>query len=574
MRHSLRTWLVGTWLGLSLATAQAQINCRPATLAEAAVYTTPTLMPGVISPKDGTCFVNQFKVRGSDGVELAANVFLPAGAAQGQKFPAVVFITSWASAEFFEYLGAQHKLAKQGYVALAYTSRGFLNSGGVVRVASPQDVSDVSSAIDWLLAQTPADPARVGVTGISYGAGLSLLSLANDARIKTAVAMSGWGDLVDQLYGNQVPNQTWAAFLLASGYATARMDPEIAQMARRILNPDSTPADIEVTKAWAAPRSPSTQSVVDAINARQAPVMITKNWRDEMFTPNSSMALFERLTGPKKLMLQPGIHASTELPGAILGTPNAIYDETGRWFDRWLKGIPNGIDTEPKVKLQTRPGASYETLSSWPAPELQNATFYLGPRGGLRWDFRCRCWQGATGTLSATGPAASGADSINNWLDTTATTGLIPVLSPLADSVGLPVLNLTSTVLRDQGIRYRSAPVSAVTRIRGIPKVQLRVTPSQARGMLVAHLYSMDRLGWGTLITHGAKAVHWASPRTSMDFSFELNATGFDVPAGHRIELVFDTIDSLYASPVRLGEIFSMQLHTGGSGAALVLPVR
>lgn len=574
MKHFLRTWLVGLCLGLSLASAQAQISCRPATPAEAAVYTTPLLMPGVVSPKDGTCFVNQFKVRGSDGVELAANVFLPAGAAQGQKFPAVVFITSWAVAEFFEYVGAQHKLAQRGYVALAYTSRGFWNSGGVVRVASPQDVSDVSSAIDLLLAQTPADPARVGVTGISYGAGLSLLSLANDPRIKTAVAMSGWGDLVEQLYANQVPNQTWAAFLLASGYATARMDPEIAQMAGRILNPDSTPADIEIAKAWAAPRSPSAKAVVDAINARQAPVMIAKNWRDEMFTPNSSMALFARLTGPKKLMLQPGIHASAELPGATLGAPNAIYDEAGRWFDRWLKGVPNGIDTEPKVKLQPRPGMPYETLSSWPAPELKSTTFYMGPRGALRWDLFCLCWKGTTGTLSTAGPAPRGSNTINNWLDTTATTGLVPVISPLADSVGLPVLNLTSTVLRDQGIRYQSNPVAAVTRIRGIPRVNLRVTPSQARGMLVAHLYSVDPLGWGTLITHGARAVHWATPKASMDFSFDLNATAYDVPAGHRIELVFDTTDSLYAAPVRLGEIFGMNLETGGSGASLVLPVR
>lgn len=574
MKFSIRTWLVCGLLGLTSAAAQAQITCRAASLAEAAVYTTPLLMPGVISPKDGTCFVNNFKVRASDGVELVANVFLPAGAAQGQTYPAVLFISSWASAEFFEYVGAQQKLARQGYVAMAYTTRGFWNSGGVVRVASPQDVSDVSSALDVLLAQTPADPARLGVSGISYGAGLSLLSLAKDARIKTAVAMSGWGDLVDQLYSNQVPNQTWTAVLLGSGYATARMDPEIAQIAARVLNPDSTPAEIETAKVWAAPRSPSSNAVVQAINARQAPVMISKNWRDEMFTPNSSMALFERLTGPKRLMLQPGIHASTELVGAMLDVANPVYDEATRWFDRWLKGVPNGIDTEPKVKLQPRPGAPYESLSSWPAPELTSTTFYMGPRGALRWDVRCFCWKGATGSLSATGPAASGADTINNWLDTTATTGPLPILSATAESVGLPVLNLTSTVLRDQGIRYQSPPVKTVTRIRGIPRVNLRVTPGQSRGMLVAHLYSVDPLGWGTLITHGAKSVHWASPNVSADFSFDLNATGFDVPAGHRIELVFDTADSLYGTPVRLGEIFTMKLETGGSGASLVLPVR
>ena len=56
--------------------------------------------------------------------------------------------------------------------------------------------------------------------------------------------------------------------------------------------------------------------------------------------------------------------------------------------------------------------------------------------------------------------------------------------------------------------------------------MQLRVRPSQKCGMLVAYLYDVDQLGWGTVITHRARAVHRATPAQSIDFSFDLKATG------------------------------------------------
>ena len=111
-------------------------------------------------------------------------------------------------------------------------------------------------------------------------------------------------------------------------------------------------------------------------------------------------------------------------------------------------------------------------------------------------------------------------------------------------------------------------------KIRGSPQVQLRVRPSQKRGMLVAYLYDVDQLGWGTVITHGARAVHWAKPGQSIDFSFDLNVTGYDVAPGHKLALVFDTRDHLYSAPVRWGEAFSMTIEAGDGVSALTIPSR
>ena len=111
-------------------------------------------------------------------------------------------------------------------------------------------------------------------------------------------------------------------------------------------------------------------------------------------------------------------------------------------------------------------------------------------------------------------------------------------------------------------------------KIRGSPQVQLRVRPSQKRGMLVAYLHDVDQLGWGTVITHRARAVHWATPGQSIDFSFDLNVTAYDVAPGHKLALVFDTQDHLYSAPVRWGEAFSMTIEAGDGVSALTLPTR
>ncbi|QTD47361.1 CocE/NonD family hydrolase [Ottowia testudinis] len=555
--------------------AQQILGCRDATPAEATLYSTPMMMPGVISPKDGTCFIKDLRILTHDGLKLAANVFLPAtgtsGQASGPRFPSLLYISSWASAEWFEYLGQQHRMARAGYVSLSYTTRGFWNSEGTVGVAGEEDVRDVSSAIDFMLAYTPADPQRIGSAGISYGAGLSLLGAAKDRRIRALAALSGWGNLADQLYGNDVPNPTWLGILTASGQMLGRMDPTVLSFARIALNPDATQQQARELKAWAALRSPS--SVVNELNARQPAIFIGKNWQDDIFSPNSTLAMFSRLTTPKKIMLQPGIHASVELGAAVFDKANPVWDEARRWFDHYLKGVPNAIDTEPKVTLKTKFGNVVETLPDWPAPELRSESMWINPRGAVRYDESCQCTKGQTGSLSAQ-RGAFGLDTINNALDTVATTGPMPVLSATLEAKGLPVLAQQNMILRDQGVRYEGPVQAQDMRIRGAPRIQLRVRPSQSRGMLVAYLYDVNPSGWGTLITHGARAVHWAKPGEGIDFSFDMNAIAYDLPAGNRLALVFDTKDHLYGVPVRFGEAFSMTIEAGDGVSALTVPVR
>lgn len=544
---------------LMSAAAQAEL-CRPASYTEALIFSSPMNSPGIISPLDGTCWVPNVTITSFDGTKLAANVFLPKGAGSStQKFPGIVMIGSWGAPGRLEYVGQQHRLAKDGYIVSSYSARGFFLSEGVINVASRDDVRDVSSALDWMQANTPLDMQNVAASGISYGAGLSLLALAQDSRFKTAVAFSGWGNLADQLYTADTANKTWSGVLNLIGAVTGRRHPDVDKNILALNNPDTSAAEIARIMAWSQERSPA--NFVTAINQRNAPVFISKNFQDDMFTPNSSMAMFSALSGPKKLHLNQGIHASAEIMGALLGVDNYPYNEAHRWFNRWLKGEQNGIENEPKVSMQVKLTNRREFLSNWPAPEVQARTYYLNPRGALRFELSCFCAKGDKGGLSLSPNNMRAADTINNSSDTTASSGLLPILSTLGETIGIPVYNSMLTVVLANGVRYEGPMLGATQKIRGIPKLNLRLTPSQARAQVVAYLYDVDLIGNAILITHGARSLHSAVAGQTIDFPIELSAIAYDVPAGHHLGIVLDTADSLYGAPVHAGERFSVKFE-------------
>ena len=575
MPLSLRRPLLGLAFALSSAATFAQTAaelCRLPTPSEAARYGDPLQSPGIVSPIDGTCWLPAVTVTSFDGTQLAANLFLPRRTDATQKFPTVLMVASWANRGRIEYTGQQRRLAQDGYVVASYTTRGFGLSEGQVHVAAPEDVRDVSSVIDWLLAHAPVDVNNIGASGISHGGGISLIALAHDRRIKTVAALSTWGSLIDELYSGGSPNVTWGSLLALLGNTGGRLGPEVNPNMLAIMSPDTPAARIAELRTWSELRSPS--SYVDAINARGAPVFISKNFQDDLFTPNSTLDMFARLTVPKKIIFNPGIHASAELPGALTGIDNYPYDQAHRWFDRWLKGIANGIDTEPKVTMQIKFSDRRESFDNWPARKLGNETYYLGPRGTARFDPSCLCSKGDKGSISSSPNSAQGSDLIQNFSDTTATSGPIPILSTLGESQNLPVINALNSVALATGIRFEGPPLQQVQKIRGIPKLRLRVTPSQARAQLVAYLYDVDAVGTGVLISHGTASLHWATPGQAIDLPIDFSGTAYDVPAGHHIGVVLDTMDSLYAPPVNPGERFGVRFEFGPqSQSTLQLPV-
>lgn len=113
---------------------------------------------------------------------------------------------------------------------------------------------------------------------------------------------------------------------------------------------------------WGRQRSASEQ--VDRINANGAAIMLGNAWGDTIFPPNQYAKFYERLTGPKRLEFRPGDHATAEGTG-LLGLPNDTWTNAHRWFDRYLKGERNGVDTEAPVQIKSRSDDGYEGYADW-----------------------------------------------------------------------------------------------------------------------------------------------------------------------------------------------------------------
>lgn len=480
----------------------------------------------------GVYFDDDVTFTSSDGTELAANVFIPVTDDPDEVFPAVVFINSWALEEH-EYVAQAIELAEDGYVVLSYSARGWGRSGGLVTVAGPEDIEDLSASIDWLLAHAPVDADNVAVGGISYGAGIALLGLAREPRIKTVAAMSGWASLEQALYGGEATRLVWGSLLLGSGHLAGRMAPITTELFMDLL----TNTDVDEAIAWARERSPLTY--VDEINARGAPVYLSNNFSDEMFRPDGALDLYSSLTVPRRLDLNQGIHGTAELPG-LLGVSCDVWDNVHDWFDYWLKGIDNGVMERPPVTMEIKRSHERVGFEGWPSERVSTRDYYLGPRG-LRLSGK--------GTLETVPNTRRATDSIASGLDSGATTG-VPVVASLLDAhVGIPVTLWTPAVLRRHGVVYETPKLVEPLKLRGSSRLSVWVTPSRKQAQLVAYLYDEDTLGTGTLITHGVRSLHEARPGEAVRVTIDLAATAYDVPAGHRVALVIDTFDPLYQTP-------------------------
>jgi predicted acyl esterase len=83
------------------------------------------------------------------------------------------------------------------------------------------------------------------------------------------------------------------------------------------------------------------------------PTMLVAGWADGY--TNIALRGFEALECSKRLLLGPWSHSSTatSLPGPHID----LVPELIRWFGRWLRDEPNGIDEEPPIAVFARHSA-------------------------------------------------------------------------------------------------------------------------------------------------------------------------------------------------------------------------
>jgi hypothetical protein len=491
--------------------------------------------PGPAAAAAATTAVRFVDVPG-DGVTLEANVVAPAATGS---YPAVIFPSSWGLNDL-EYLAQARSMAAGGYVVVSYTPRGWWSSGGEIDTAGPKDVADLSRVLDWTIANTPADPSRIGAAGVSYGAGISLLGSAFDKRIRAVAMLSGWTDLVYSLYSDQTRHLQSTGLLSIAAQLLGNPGTDLTGK----LADFNANRDVADVMAWARVRSAATY--LDRINANNPAVMIANAWGDSVFPPNQFVDFYAGLTTPKRLELRPGDHAIAELTG-LAGLPNDVWTSVRGWFDRYLSGDTGG--TAPGQVLVEPDNASTETYASWGAQSGSTRRYGLG---AIRWIDN-------TGLLGGA-PSTGWTKAVPTDLDTVADGGVVLLTNGIAAFTGLRPTVWLPAVDRFRAGVWASDRPSAAVRIRGIPKVHLNLTGTAASGSLVAYLYDLDSLGGASLITHAP--VTWLSGTSTRSVDVSLYAAGYDVPAGHSLTLVVDTVDPLYYDANASGRTITI---TGGS---------
>ena len=140
------------------------------------------------------------------GLTIEAYLHRPAGAAPGERFPGVIWIHGGPTSQFDDQFGRHrqvHFFAQRGYVVLMPNIRGSsgygldfedLNNG----CWGHCDLEDVLAGVDYLKGLPEVDPARIGVTGTSYGGIMTMAAVAFAPGVfQAAISLSGYGDMTD-----------------------------------------------------------------------------------------------------------------------------------------------------------------------------------------------------------------------------------------------------------------------------------------------------------------------------------------------------------------------------------------
>jgi len=127
-----------------------------------------------------------------NGLDIAANVYTPAGFDPKRKYPTLVIAhPNGGVKEQVAGLYAQ-RLAEQGYVTITADAAYQGGSGGLPRyVDKPvHRVEDIHGMADYIAGFAGVDRARLGLLGICGGGGYALKAAQSDKRFKSVATLS------------------------------------------------------------------------------------------------------------------------------------------------------------------------------------------------------------------------------------------------------------------------------------------------------------------------------------------------------------------------------------------------
>jgi putative CocE/NonD family hydrolase len=508
-----------------------------------------------------------------DGIELAARIWLPADA-EDRPVPAILEYIPYRRRDFTRARDeTMHPFfARNGYAALRVDLRGSGDSAGVLTDEYLQrELDDGVAVIDWIAAQ-PWCNGRVGMMGISWG-GFNALQIAAmqppslEAIITASSTDDRYADDVHYMGGCLLgDNLSWASVMFA--FNSLPPDPEMVGDAWREMWFERLEGSGLWLETWLEHQARDDYwrhgSVCEDVSAIRCPVMAVSGWADGY--TNAVFRLLSNLEVPRCGLVGPWSHKYPHQ-----GVPGPAIDFQGemlRWWDRWLKDQPNGIDDEPMLRAwvqdSVRPSPRYHyrpgrwvAEKTWPSENVSMQSFRLEP-----------------GQIVRGGEPAPPAE--------------LTVQSPL--SVGFFAGKWCSYAAgpdqpHDQreedggALVFDTAPLDEDLELLGAPEVELELSSNRPNAMLAVRLSDVAVDGKATRTTYGVLNLNHhrghdrpepLQPGKRYRVRLKLNDLGHVFPAGHSLRLSISTSYWPLAWPPP--EPTRLTLYT--DGCRLSLPTR
>lgn len=283
----------------------------------------------------------------SDGLELSAVLHIPDGYQTGQKLPAFIVLHGFVGSKDESHAQIQAEMMEAfGYAALRFDFRCCGESQGERgQVRCHDQVADAKNALTFLAKRPEIDPTRIGITGHSFGAAVSVYTAGVDERVACVVSSCGWGHGERKFRGQHPTPEAWEKFtgLLNKGREHKRQTGKslwisrfdavpIPEKLRKNLSPKAI-MEIPTETAWSMMNFRAEDVVADIA---PRPILFLHTADDTITPTEQSVRMFEMAGQPAELML---ITGTSHFPLAAEDAPRTKMMVKG-WLDKFFPATP------------------------------------------------------------------------------------------------------------------------------------------------------------------------------------------------------------------------------------------
>lgn len=476
----------------------------------------------------------------SDGCRLSARVWRPVDAGD-RPVPAILEYLPYRKRDGTTARDAltHPYFAKRGYACIRVDMRGNGDSEGLMTDEyTQQELDDAVEVINWLGAQDWCS-GTVGMMGISWGGfnGLQVAALQPEP-LKAVITLCSTADrFADDIHykGGCLLNENlgWGATMWS--YSSRAPDPALVGDKWREMWMERLENEPFLPATWLRHQRRDDYwrhgSVCEDYSAIKAKVLAVGGWGDAY--KNTVPTLVENLPDAKGIV-GPWVH---KYPHFAVPEPRiGFLQEALRWWDRWLKNIDTGVETDPDYRAYLMDG-------------VRPATWYVERPG--RW------------VAEADGAGADLPRRILHMTDT----GLAEAPGDLDAKVASPqdcgadageycAIWLGPELPGDQrrddamSVCFDSVPVDADTDIVGAPLITLRLRSNTPQAQIAVRLNHVHPDGASTRITYGVLNLSHRdgpvepaplTPGAETGVSLQLDHIAYRVPAGHRLRVAISS---------------------------------